>query len=548
MTLHFRIRSLVAVATVFVFVASLARPALADFGRDPHFGRAGVALVQAGLFYQPTVTHRLRDGRILLAGYGSGPTATQRVEAAMLRSDGTVDETFADRGSFSRPQLDNYGWEELTDAAETSDGGILLVGSRYVLGYGDLLASLLLIKLDASGQLDPSFGSGGVAEESLVGKAFSPRLLLRPDDSFVIGCTTTHARFDGTQAPTAARFTARGVLDRSFGRDGVSEFVLDRMYSSCYRLLAGARGGMIMVCETYGVRYPLGTATVIVGLDDDGFFSRTFTGSGGPTIYYRPSGRETVPGDAFVDARGRLVVVGSFVTDDFLGHGTFVLRFLSDGARDRTFGDDGAVELDPPTPHSDGRAVCTYGDGLLVATTVFQGPTRNDSSDAVLTRLDDSGRPDISFGTNGSTVLGLSSYDDVASLQDWGDGHLAITGRTYQPATGGPFVAVLGDFPPDPDFALDVPDAPIVVSHGAKTELSIRVERFAGHTATVTVSAPDLRAQGIVFRPAEVAVTGDGASLTLKAKRGATPGDYAADLLATDGVHTYTRSVTIRVE
>src|SRR5690348_1518297 len=96
---------------------------------------------------------RLDDGTIVLAGVGisleAGPVILTSV-LTRLRSDGSVDETFGDRGAVV---LANQKWPI---GVAATDGGQLLVGTT----------DFSVFRLSGDGTLDTTYGDAGYAQAS----------------------------------------------------------------------------------------------------------------------------------------------------------------------------------------------------------------------------------------------------------------------------------------------------------------------------------------------------------------------------------------------
>jgi uncharacterized delta-60 repeat protein len=96
------------------------------------------------------------DGGFLVFGYGA--TSVLQQSMARLKSDGTIDETFGDKGRVMLPEKESYG----SALALQSDGKILVaigvdVGER--TGH----TTTVLHRYDTSGALDATFGKAGTA-------------------------------------------------------------------------------------------------------------------------------------------------------------------------------------------------------------------------------------------------------------------------------------------------------------------------------------------------------------------------------------------------
>lgn len=155
-----------------------------------------------------------------------------------------------------------------------------------------------------------------------------------------------------------------------------------------------------------------------------------------------------------VDATGRIVVAGSAryavphtpATHE-LGHVTVMAaaRFLADGTPDASFGAGGLVVLPFTDGSSEARSTIVLGDGGVV----LAGSAQDGEATAVA-MLDDSGRLDSRFGSNGRIVIdgGHGSEGARAVIAVGGD-RLVVAGVT---STSDAYAARLTRTGPDAGF------------------------------------------------------------------------------------------------
>src|SRR5207248_1092629 len=99
------------------------------------------------------------DGKIILAG-ASSIDASQDTDASLLRltSGGTLDTTFGTASSGKRHFSFGSLQDAINDVAVQNDGKIVVAGSAKLNGALDFVVA----RLSGAGDLDNSFGSGGV--------------------------------------------------------------------------------------------------------------------------------------------------------------------------------------------------------------------------------------------------------------------------------------------------------------------------------------------------------------------------------------------------
>jgi uncharacterized delta-60 repeat protein len=179
-----------------------------DGALDPSFGSGGFALdIIAG----PGLT-LLPDGAILTIGYVH-TGAQYDLAFGRLTPTGAIDRTFGQLGSKTLTLTGPDGTarlENLTVSAVLPDGRLLLSGGLSRLEGGSETA---LARLTPSGDLDPTFGTGGLVLGGWdhVGQpdAFHALVLL-PDGRFIVQGGTTTDQF-------VARYDSNGRRDPDWG-------------------------------------------------------------------------------------------------------------------------------------------------------------------------------------------------------------------------------------------------------------------------------------------------------------------------------------------
>lgn len=165
---------------------------------DPTFGSSGVSTLSPtaaawGMVLQP-------DGAIVLAGQADYQN-TQAYMAARLSPRGTLDPTFGTNGIVTIP----IGVKAIGNAvARQADGKIVLAGNAWVNNTGVAAT----VRLTANGRLDPSFGTSGIATQTLYQAVNA--MTIQPDGRIVLAATGT----------TTLRLNTDGSPDQTFGTNG----------------------------------------------------------------------------------------------------------------------------------------------------------------------------------------------------------------------------------------------------------------------------------------------------------------------------------------
>ena len=184
---------------------------------DTTFGSGGsatFAIDQAGGAAADSATGVAIESTGDIVVVGTSPTsAGNAMTVLQLTSAGTLDPSFGSGGvvtiSFSGPST-------ASGVAVTSNGEILVAGLAQVPVGGQTQLEFAVALLKTSGQLDTSFGNGGMTTvSSFTASGNSPAIALQANGSILLaGNRVDHAI-------AVARLTSNGMLDSKFGTGGV---------------------------------------------------------------------------------------------------------------------------------------------------------------------------------------------------------------------------------------------------------------------------------------------------------------------------------------
>jgi len=176
---------------------------------DPVFGQGGVVTTDLGFGVDQVEALAIQpDGKIVVAGVAflrfGGTFAVARYD-----TNGALDPTFAGTG---KTTIANTQLERARTVVVEPGGRIVLAGAVYL---GSFQFDFALARLDPNGTLDTSFGTGGLALTDLGGpREFAAAIVRQPDGKLLVA-----GEADGKFA--LVRYQATGALDASFGTGGV---------------------------------------------------------------------------------------------------------------------------------------------------------------------------------------------------------------------------------------------------------------------------------------------------------------------------------------
>jgi uncharacterized delta-60 repeat protein len=247
--------------------SSLAVVRLDEHGRrDRDFGDDGAVLLRPrGVSAGATSLHVDDDGSIVAAGYTFREDDSQTdLLLVRLLDDGQLDGGFGEGGVV---QL---------DVGETSDGVNALVraesGHLLVVGYRfrELGLEAVVVRLHADGALDTDFGEGGYYTLNVRDDLDELVAVAVDDDQRVVAVGRSHIGYSNFSEVLVVRLTPAGLLDPSFGEEGVRLIGLGP-YGFDEGTSVVVDGGRIFVGATVEVGQLAGDLDLgVVALDDAG--------------------------------------------------------------------------------------------------------------------------------------------------------------------------------------------------------------------------------------------------------------------------------------
>lgn len=389
--------------------------ARADGMLDPGFGNGGRVTTNFGTFTfsEASALVVLPDGKAVAAGSMAPNLAHTFMVAARYLPCGALDTTFDGDGLLTvvfqiAPDLSGGVGEVLLQP----DGRLVLVGwfaDSPVLRYA-------LARLNTDGSLDPSFGTGGKVTTPLAGGVGAGLAgVLQPDGRIVV-LGSTGAAADPVVA--LARFNTDGSLDPAFGTAGQVSVPLAGPFRA--HALALQPDGKILIAGSSGPSggpFDFGLIRLLPG----GGLDTSFDGDGLATSDF--GGTENAF-SAMVLGDGRIVLAGyrTFPATDFA-----LVRYLSNGSLDTTFGTGGLAAADSGASEIADRMIVQPNDKLLVA-----GWTNDlGSYDFILARFNPDGTHDTTFGASGFLRTDFSaSWDEAHGLAIAGPDRVLAAGFT----------------------------------------------------------------------------------------------------------------------
>jgi len=323
-----------------------------------------------------------------------GGLVNERPAVLRLTATGHLDPGF---GSGGVVPVFEAGHQYVTALALQDDGKILFTGSVFAVG-----------RIEADGELDPSFGTGGVALTPVgwdpnAGTTYNA-LALQADGRIVVGGSFNGPTWGGpVETASLARYTSAGMPDPTFGAGGFVQTNLDTDYADrgtkITSLAIQPDGRIVAVGQAY-----------------------EWASQGSPTPGALPT-YGPIRRTAMIDVAVFRYLADGSLDPAFAGRGTVLSRITSRTVPSQADSVPGPIGV--PDTDTMGVAVALAADGNIVVT----GSTNESGRIPLVLRYTAAGLLDTTFGQDGTLVVemgGASGVPAAAALQP--DGNLVIVG------------------------------------------------------------------------------------------------------------------------
>lgn len=375
---------------------------LADGKQDDTFGSSGWALTYLGGTQDRAHAMAVQsDGKIVVAGQ-TGDSLNLNIVLLRYNADGSTDTTFGSNGVVIT-DLSSYdvAYSVRIDASDR-----IVVGGTTLTANG---LDFVLLRYNAAGMLDFTFGTNGHVTTDFAGGddiASSIRILSSGE------IVAAGSAFNGTDFDFAlAKYGSNGVLVILFGSFGRVMHDFGGTLNSGTALRVQPDGKLVLAGSS-------GTGTsmdfAVARYNTDGTIDTAFGSSGVVTTDFS-GGPDSLMSVAF-QSDGKIVVSGQ-AYNDVTGYDFAMARYTTSGVLDPTFNGSGKTTTDFLQP-SDVTSAAIQNDGK----TILAGVVGHGNYMLALARLNRDGTVDSTFGVNGvvqtSLTTGWQVYNDVALQAD----------------------------------------------------------------------------------------------------------------------------------
>jgi len=421
--------------------------------------------------------------------------------AHAVAAPGDLDMTFNGTGTVVTPVASSGS--EASAIVRQLDGKLVAAG----FAFNGSNLDFALVRYDASGGLDPSFGGGTGKVTTAIGPGDDEirALIQQADGKLVAAGLSYNATFD-TSTMTVVRYLDDGTPDPAFGGGtGKVTTAITTEFDGALALIQQTDGKLVVA--GYGA-----ADIALVRYETDGDLDMTFNGTGKVTTTVGNAATALALLQQAGD--GKLVIAGSADADIVL------VRYDTGGTPDPMFDGDGIVTTPAGTGNAEARALIRQAaDGKLVVAGVSSNAS---DTDVTLVRYEVGGGIDTNFGTLGIVTTPIGSGDDEAfALAQQDDGKLVVAGSTSAGLNNFDIALVRYDATgtPDPGFGTGgVVKTP--VGTGDDKALALLIQPNGGIVVAGSTRVPPNTTNFVVAR--YLSLTGTTSTSTITTTTGAT--------------------------
>ena len=393
---------------------------------DPSFGSGGRVItglgsgedIAAALLIQP-------DGKILVSGSTYRDATGYDFALIRYNADGTRDAGFG-TGGVVTTNITRDDWA--ASLALQADGKIVVAG--YTDNFRDYNAVFSLVRYHPNGAIDTGFGVDGKVTTDIGAGPENISSVLIQQDQKIIAVGTLDGRYFAL-----ARYDASGALDPTFGTGGIATTPIGMLYNAYDQARSAALqpDGKIVVAGFAWYKpasYQTNNDVVVARFNPNGTLDAGF-GNGGRVFTDIEGGTDEMASGVALQG-DKIIVAGSIYRSSALTRRSqfdfLLLRYLSDGGLDAGFGAGGHTLTDFGSGEDDqafALSLQTDGKIILAGESYHTGTNRDFGLARYLGDSVDTAPP--------ATVAALSPNPNAAG---WNNADVRITLTATDPAGG----------------------------------------------------------------------------------------------------------------
>ncbi len=409
--------------SAFLFVGMLINAsAQSPWLLDPSWSSDGKTMIDYG--FQDNLTCITVDPNNLTVLTGgtaiSSTTFGGNLLISRYLSDGSLDPTFDGDGNII---LTNFTESYAYDIELLSNGKILVAGASANPQYQ---FSMLLMRLNADGTFDSSFGTDGIVQTDLApADEFANSMAIQSDNKIVLAGSAGDVNYNNM--PALVRYNENGTLDLSFGNNGIVALPVSQIDNEFSKVMIQTDGKIVAVGH-----WDQGLTNG--GQQNFDILLARFESTGQPDMSFGNAGIVITPvspvysEEAYglqILSTGEILVSGFTLALD-QSQDIVLLKYTSTGDPQLTFGVNGQVIFNRTTGDV-AYDMMLQGDQILISGAI--GNTIDDL-DFLLARFNSDGEPDSSFGANSVIRTDIQAgFDEANAITSMPDGRIFLAGK-----------------------------------------------------------------------------------------------------------------------
>jgi uncharacterized delta-60 repeat protein len=330
-----------------------------DGSLDTGFGTVGIVTTSIGSINDAANALGIQsDGKIVAAGSSYNGS---KYDFALVRynANGTLDTGFGTGGIVTTSIGSNNDYANALGIQ--SDGRIVVAGRSFNTSSNKY--DFALVRYNANGTLDTTFGTGGIVTTSIGSGSiydYAYALGIQPSDGRIV---VAGYSYNGSKYNFAlVRYNANGTLDTTFGTGGIVTTSIGSSDDAAHALGIQSDGKIVVAGSSYGSKYNF----ALVRYNANGTLDTTF-GTAGTGIVTTPIGSDWDYAYALgiQPSDGKIVAAGS--SNSGSNYDFALVRYNTDGSLDTGFGTGGIVTTPIGSSDDYALALGIQSDGRIVA-------------------------------------------------------------------------------------------------------------------------------------------------------------------------------------
>jgi uncharacterized delta-60 repeat protein len=343
---------------------------------------------------------------------GSSFTTPGSITVIRYNADGTPDSTFGS-GGITVTSLPSADASAFA-ATLQADGKVLVAGrSCPVSGFSSFL--LLRYHTDIStgtpGTLDAGFGTGGIVTTGIPSGTSTGANAVALSGTNIL--VAGHSKIGGRFVIALAKYTSNGALDSTFGSGGIVTTPIFSLDADAAALAVQPADSKIVVAGLAGSAVTNVWDVALLRYNTDGTLDLPFGGTNTGMITTDIGSSSNYANAVALQADGKIVVAGNAFASPFANTSDIaVLRYNTDGTLDTTgFGSPNGYVTTNIGAFDNGFAVAVQSDNKIV---VAGNADAGMGDRLALLRYNTNGSPDLGFGTSGIVTRAASGPSSIA--------------------------------------------------------------------------------------------------------------------------------------